>query len=359
MTNSRKAAPLRALRGLWTAGRMRWRRRRFLFRAARKRRQLSVAQDRTGRIRPGDILCFATIRNEATRLPFFLRHYRGMGVSHFLIVDNGSDDGSDELLREQPDVSLWRTRHSYRLSRFGIDWLTWLQMRHGHGHWCLTVDADELFVFPHHDSRSLRELTGWLDAHGIASFGALMLELYPRGALAQRQYRAGQNPAEILHWFDADGYRTRYQRDLRNWLIRGGVRERMFFAADPQRAPTLSKIPLVKWHWRYAYASSTHSILPRRLNTVRTEHAGTHPTGILLHTKFLHLIVARAREEKARRQHFANSRLYDDYYDALIANPGFWHHGAVRFRDWRQLESLGLMSRGTWSQDQGRRESEP
>ena len=116
----------------WLAYRLRWKRRRLLYRAIRKRRQLSPVHDRTGAIRPGDILVFSTVRNEALRLPHFLDHYRKLGARHFLIVDNDSDDDTRAFLAAQPDVSLWRTAHSYKLSRFGVDWLTWLQIRHGH-----------------------------------------------------------------------------------------------------------------------------------------------------------------------------------------------------------------------------------
>jgi len=75
---------------------------------------------------------FATIRNEFDRLDAFLEHYRSLGVRHFLVVDNGSEDGSAEFLQTQPDVSLWVTHASYRQSRFGVDWLTWLQIKFGH-----------------------------------------------------------------------------------------------------------------------------------------------------------------------------------------------------------------------------------
>ncbi|MEC7668014.1 MAG: glycosyltransferase family 2 protein, partial [Pseudomonadota bacterium] len=131
---------------MWHAYRMRWTRRRLLARAWRKRRQLTSVGDRTDAIAPDDILVFATLRNEAVRLPHFLSHYRALGVRHFLIVDNHSTDNTAAFLRDQPDVSLWTTADSYKKSRFGMDWLTWLMIRHGHGHWCLTVDADELLI---------------------------------------------------------------------------------------------------------------------------------------------------------------------------------------------------------------------
>ncbi len=144
---------------LWTAYALRWKRRRLLWRALRARHNLVPAKIRTAAIRPDDILAATVLRNEIDRLPYFLEHHRALGVGHFLIVDNASTDGSAAYLRDQPDVSVWQTGHGYKQSRFGMDWLTWLLSRHGHGHWCLTLDADELFIYPYWDSRDLRALT--------------------------------------------------------------------------------------------------------------------------------------------------------------------------------------------------------
>lgn len=330
------------------AYRLRWKRRRLLYRALRKRGELRPRIDRTAAIRKGDILAFATIRNEAIRLPWFLDHHRRLGVSQFLVVDNGSDDGSTDLLAEQPDVSLWTTDHSYKASRFGMDWLTWLLMRHGHGHWCLTVDADELLIYPYCDSRDLRALTHWLDAQGRPMLGAMMLDLYPRGPVGDQAYHAGDDPLATLQWFDPAGYGIRIQQPMGNLWIQGGPRARAFFAADPRRAPTLNKVPLVKWHWRHAYVNSTHSLLPPRLNRIYADDGGEAPSGLLLHTKFLNTIVDRARIEQQRGEHFSNSALYDRYYDALTENPDLWTPLSRRVTTWRGFESMGLMSRGGW-----------
>ena len=81
-------------------------RKRWRIRAFRKRRELRGVVDRTNLIAPDHILLFSTLRNERIRLPYFLRYYRNLGVNHFLIVDNDSDDGSREYLQAQPDVSL-------------------------------------------------------------------------------------------------------------------------------------------------------------------------------------------------------------------------------------------------------------
>ncbi len=336
----------------WTdlvlAYRLRWKRRRLLFRAWRKRRQISPVIDRTAQIGQGQILVFSTMRNERVRLPYWLAHHRALGVDHFLIVDNGSDDDTREFLMREPDVSLWSTGHSYKLSRFGMDWLTLLQRRHGHGHWCLTVDADEIFVYPHHDTRPLPALTGWLDREGRRSFGALMLDMYPKGPLRDHPYTAGEDPFRILRWFDGGNYTIQRKPDLQNLWIQGGVRARRFFADRPRRAPTMSKVPLVKWHRAQVYVSSTHSLLPRHLNHVYDTTGGEMASGILLHTKFLDVIVGKSAEEKQRREHFENSSLYDAYYESLTRNPDLWCSGSTRFISWRQLEAMGLMSKGGW-----------
>lgn len=333
---------------IWQAYKLRRRRQLRLGRALRKRRELRNLVDRTDTIGPRDILLFCTLRNEAARLPHFLAHYRDLGITQFLIVDNDSDDGSREYLGAQPDVSLWHTTASYRAARFGMDWLQGLLIRHGHGHWCLTVDADELLIYPHHDTRPLRALTDWLDSEGEPVFGALMLDLYPQGPLDGVRFTPGQNPLEVLNWYDAGNYTIARKPDLSALWIQGGPRARAFFADRPGRAPTLTKVPLVKWHWRYLYLNSTHSILPRHLNRIYATDGGEKASGVLLHTKFLPQIAAKSAEEKQRRQHFGEPDAFDAYYDALIAAPDLWTPVSTPYRGWQQLEAEGLMSRGGW-----------
>ena len=335
--------------GVLSRYRLRLARKRWLFRAYRKRLELRTSSNRTRQISPQDILVFSTLRNERIRLPFFLKYYRDLGVNHFLIVDNDSNDGSREYLAEQPDVSLWTTTHSYKKSRFGADWLNWLQLRYGHQHWCLVVDPDEFFVYPFCDTRPIRALTDWLDASSIKSFPAMLLDMYPKGPLDAQPYRDGQDPFEIAQYFDSGNYI--FQRNLRfgNLWIQGGPRARTFFADAPEKAPALNKIPLVKWNRAYAYVSSTHMLLPRGLNQVYDEWGGEKASGILLHAKFLDTFAVKAEEEMQRGQHYAASAEYKAYKAGLQAQPDLWCKWSERYINWRQLEILGLMSKGNWA----------
>jgi len=335
--------------GLGTRLRLRAERQMRLARALRRSLELTRRADRTRAIRPGMILAFTTLRNERPRLPYFLNYYRRLGVGQFLMVDNGSTDGSAEWLAEQPDVSLWTTTASYRRSRYGVDWLNHLQWRYGAGHWTLVVDVDEFLVYPFCDTRPLEALTGWLDDSGRRSFGAMLLDMYPKGPIDAQRYREGQDPFEIARWFDAGNYTLSRNPRYRNLWIQGGVRARAFFADAPGRAPALNKTPLVRWTRSHAYVSSTHTLLPRGLNLVYDRAGGELASGVLLHAKFLDMITDKAAEERQRREHYGGGREYDAYGRGLDASPDLWCPHSTEYINWRQLEILGLMSKGDWA----------
>ena len=329
--------------------RYRLRRKRLIARAWRKSSELKCVVDRSSQIKPEDILVFSTLRNEKIRLAYFLDYYRDMGVRHFFMVDNDSTDGSAQYLASQRDVTLFSTNASYKTARFGVDWLNHLQTKFGQGHWCLVVDPDEFFVYPFSDSRSINALTDWLDATDQASFSAMLLDLYPKGSINEVKYTEGQNPIEICNWFDSGNYTYKKNEDLDNIWIQGGPRTRRFFADDPYQAPALNKTPLVKWDRSYVYVSSSHSLLPKKLNRVYATEGGERASGILLHTKFLDTFETKAKEEIVRAQHYANSREYLAYSEVAQTHPDLWCKWSEKYINWRQLEVLGLMSRGNWA----------
>ena len=334
---------------LWDSYKMRLKRRRRIIRALRKSRELRRVQDHTDRIKPSDILLISTMRNEDVRLPYFLQYYRDLGVNHFLFVDNASTDKSRDYLLGQPDVSLWYTEASYKRASYGVDWMNYLQNRYGHGHWTLVVDPDEFFVYPFCDTRPIRALTDWLDNSGIRSFGAMLLDMYPKGTVEDYPYQAGQNPMDIACWFDSGNYIIERNEQYGNLWIQGGARARVFFSDKPAKAPALNKIPLVKWDRRFAYVSSTHMLLPRGLNQVYDEWGGEKASGILLHAKFIDTFTTKAAEELQRNQHYAASIEYRAYAEQFESSPDLWCKWSEKYINWRQLEILGLMSKGNWA----------
>jgi glycosyltransferase involved in cell wall biosynthesis len=307
---------------------------------------LTVLQDKTRSISPGSILCFVTAYNEIDRLPYFLDHHRSLGVDHFVVVDNDSTDGTTDFLAKQPDVSLWHSTHSYRKSKFGIAWVGWLLRKYGTGHWCLTLDCDELFTYPNCDTNDLRALTAELDRRNTPSLRSVMLDLYPKGPIDLHRYIPGSNPVNHMPFFDADNF-TRYQHpELLTLVEKGGVRARHFFSDRVNsHAPHMQKTPLVKWRRSYCYLDSTHTLLPRHLNQ---NYASGSISGALLHTKFLPIVMEKSADQKHRQEHFTEPAKYGAYYEEILKAPDLWNEQSVKYENWRQLVALGLMSDGGW-----------
>ena len=326
------------------------------------------------------IRLFSKCRNERLRLPAFLKHYRGMGVDRFFIVDNGSSDGTTEYLLNQPDVHVFRTEGRFREARGGTDWLNALLAEFGVGCWCVTVDIDELLYYPGSEHTPLPRLTAYLEEKGCEALSCLLLDLYPPGPLRDCAYRAGDDLVAAAPYFDIGPYQRLPMEHCPGWMIRGGVRERLFYpecrarsvqtrvrnmyhrlllrlpvvrrknwvyARRPTISPLLTKVPLVRWDGRSRYLNVNHFVSPK---TIAAE------TGVLLHFKFLQDFHDRAMQEAARGEYYDGAIEYLRYAERLSADPALTlvYEGSMRFDHSSQLVKLGLMQdTASWGEARG------
>jgi glycosyltransferase involved in cell wall biosynthesis len=317
-----------------------------------------------------EVRVFVRTRDEVTRMPHFLAHYRGLGVDRFVVADNGSTDGTTALLAAEPDVHLFAADGSYREARGGQDWLDWLLNQYGARHWCLVLDADELLFYPEIEAMPLRALCDALEREGVEALPCMLLDMYAAHPIGEVEYTPGQSFLAACPWFDAAPYWRTGSDSCPYHEIYGGVRQRVFYPRwqrpglglrmterlynighrlppirrnariqswRTKRPPNLAKVPLVRWRQGLRYLASTHKISPVRLS------AGS---GLLLHFKFLGDFRPKAIREARRGEYFDGASEYRRYASVLEAAPGLslWHPASTRLESSPQLCALGLMT---------------
>jgi len=270
---------------------------------------------------PSEIRMFSVVRDEALRLPYLLRYYRGLGVSRMFFVDHESTDGTTDLLLDEGDVHLWRARGNFRRK---TAWLHHVLRRHGVGNWCAVADADELLTYPGAEQLPLPALCKYLDAVGATALQCTLVDLFPRGPLHACSYTAGMPFTDVADHFDP--------------ALR--VRERVF-----QRAPCLEKFPLLRFHPGMRLRPGRHAVSNARPAKTR---------GAMLHFKFLPDFLGSRTQRLAESA--ARNRLLDPAYAAETrryaevvesgAEFDLARGGAVTYTGTAQLEELGLVRRG-------------
>ncbi|MEO9526403.1 glycosyltransferase family 2 protein [Roseibium sp.] len=335
---------------------------------------------------PGDgVVAVILAFNEALRFPHFLKHYRALGVRHFIVVDNMSNDGTAALLDGQADISVIRTANPYR--DYKSVWRQLICDRYLQDRWVVFPDVDELLVYPGWPDLSIDAFAGYLDQGGYRALFTPMVDMYPEGPLKDLSYRAGDSFQDACPWFDGGGYRynplkgshgKRYRTPARH--VFGGTRERLFHQqakrpanaldrlllstvfslharapetrpgrkfdhllfklvknALPSPAAVQSKVPLLKWQGGTVFSGGVHGI--DRQVTVAPDW------GVLLHFKYLDDFRSKVAEALARKQHTDNAGHYLDYNSRMdgLMEEGLRYPGSVRFTGTDALIACGLM----------------
>jgi hypothetical protein len=208
-----------------------------------------------------EIRAFMVVWNDALRLASTLQHYRQLGVDRFFIVDCGSNDGTVEALEAAPDV------HAFAgAGEGGIEWINTLLDRFGAGHWTLTVDADELFIYPHHEQLELPLFCRYLDYVGSQAVPCVSLDMYAASPIGDAVHKAGAPLLDTCRYFDAGPYRMVQKQDCPYIEIHGGLRERVSGRSPDTPAPVLTRVPLVRWQAGTRYLRGTGSITPMKMS---------------------------------------------------------------------------------------------
>lgn len=255
---------------------------------------------------PNAPIAMFAVKNDLVRVKKLFPHYRKLGVERFAVIDNGSDDGTLEFLKQQPDADVYSTS-----ARFGsiqkAGWLNRLAARYGTDRWYLWLDADEFFTFPGAETKTLSDLTAALEEKGLWKLRSFMLDMYPEGVLLDSERRDEDFLSECV-WFDPDS--DDYELRPEIMQLSGGMRHRVFGLKDG----TLSKVTLLHFGGG-RMLTGAHTIAPQR-----EDYTGDI-SGVLLHYKFLPGDLKKYRRIIDAGTYTNGSAEYKLYLKVFTENP--------------------------------------
>ena len=282
-----------------------------------------------------DLPLICVVKNANNYIRAFLRHYRELGVTRFVIVDDRSSDGTTEVLAAAHDVDLYTSDKTFHETELGVHWRDALLAIYGHDRWYISVDADEFLVFPGSETRNIRAFIGDLESRGYDRCLAVMLDTYPPGALdAVAFHDDGQNsPFDVSSHFDGDNYTIKHERY--GTAVRGGPRKRLF-GRDMRQV----KFPLFNADRATDYRrGSIHGLGPVIRNFVPV-------TAVLLHYRFS----AHSVDEFRRIvENYGEIEHGGAHYSAILKSSDFSesfslaYEGSARYKDSQDLVDRGFM----------------
>ena len=164
---------------------------------------------------------------------------------------------------------------------------------------------------------------------GANSVRALLLDLYSREPIENLRYRPGQNPIEVVSFFDSDI--SLYKKGP-GGLVKGGVRKRVFDASV-----ALTKHPIILFEQGVNIRVGMHH--PAQGSIFSKNYC------VLLHTKFLQDCPQKSLDAVDSKQFWDNSSEYVKYMQIFSKNvhTSFWSKGvSMRYENLEQLQELGL-----------------
>lgn len=293
-----------------------------------------------GSLAPGEVGAICVLRNEVSRIPLFFEHYKNLGVDRFFMVDNHSNDGSHELLLNEPRADIFLAHATFTAGNLGMYWANALARKYCLGNWLSIADADELLVYDEMERKDLADLARWLSKHGQDRLFSIMVDIYPSGPIGIQQ----RTMEDILRedcWFDSEGYSL--ERNYGGWLVTGGPRHRVFNRKQKvQDTHWISKYPF--FHMQESRAViSPHWLWPM-------DWRMREPQSALLHLKLMDDFIERSARYEREGQHAFASRSYQLINERMAEMPEvtFFHANSRRYRGPKSLVRHRVMQSIDW-----------
>jgi hypothetical protein len=298
----------------WTVTTINLAKRQFSFLFRRHPGGVRIQRKSPGALRPLSVDDFPLIvitHNDMRLIASFFQHYRSMGVTRFICLDDASTDGTADFILEQPDTELFTSNVRYKDAERGKIWREQLFAVFGYDRWYLNVDSDEYFLYETIASETIGDFTRRLDSSGVSRVPAPMLDLYPVGDVSRAVFSGanGAMPWEVATHLDGAGYTAKAFKT--GISIYGGVRSRVFRAHGE-----LIKYPLIRWDRYCSLGRTIHRPRPSLYNFPPA-------LGVLLHFKIFSDLRETAVTAVNEGQHYKGAKIYRAVLDRMEALGAF------------------------------------
>lgn len=256
--------------------------------------------------RSSEITLFACVKDDHQFIQPFLRHYRRLGVSRFVLVDDYSKQPLEKTL-EDDDVLIVRPKVGRFLSA-KVLWIGGLIKTFcEEGSWVVTVDADEFLDFPS-SVNGFSDLRENLEAHGIDFFPAVLLDMLPSFD-SSGQSKIGRLSGFVdylshVAWMDRDMPQVYADQQVIRWGFGRHARIQWKFDARFHLFGTfdsMRKIPFHKTSSSRHLNQGFHSLQDENARSVLTTEEWLFPLcGYLRHYKFAKILSADFRNRDKR-----------------------------------------------------------
>lgn len=270
------------------------------------------------------------VKDDLTRIREFMKHYRKLGVEKFIMIDNGSCDGTEEFLAEQDDVLLYKTEEKYN-SRKKTAWVNLAIAINGIEQWYLIVDSDEFFAYPEMEKISITDYAKDLKDKGMLQVKTFMLDMYPEGRLCDES-KDSEHFIEDYCYFDKDSDFYWYVQE--SGIAGGGLHARLFgLDKDPR-----TKISMI-YYGKKRLVVGSHHMFPLE------EDIETPIGGVVKHYKFLPNDGSKIDKIVSDGNYANGSRMYKKYQNVLKNDGGVsaFYDGSVKWDDKDAFDSLGFV----------------
>jgi hypothetical protein len=280
-------------------------------------------------------------------LPWFLTYYRKLGVNFFVFLDISADQNLTKHLGETTDCAVWIPKGLMQPGKT-IHALNYLRHKYARKKWCLSVEPYDFLVFPKSETRHIRDLTDFLESEQRRHVYAIVVDAYGEVPASEMQFSDSLSPFEQLPYFDRFGYQTAAPEDLQVVPILGGVQRRFLYGDEPQKAPALNRIPLLKLTWDSYYLASTRVVVPSRFNTPHSDWHSTTTACLLRYALLSDEMALHIAKQAEPGQLYADSVIPMYCGSEIMTSVILKNQGSQVFKSSDDLLECGLINNGQW-----------